>query len=76
MLVPIGEYEWTDDYSFHRTLTCKNHPTAKYLTKNPFYRSIHVVKLPEGEIERSETGECTCPFSDLVVVTDESKVDS
>jgi hypothetical protein len=72
-LVPVREYEWTDDYSYLRTLTCKNHPTAKYLTKNPFYRSISVVRLPDGDIERSNTGECTCPFDDLVVVVAESQ---
>jgi hypothetical protein len=67
-LVPIKDYEWTDDYSFHRTLTCVNHTDARYLTKNPFWRSIHVVKFPEGDIPRSETGECQCPMSDLAVV--------
>jgi hypothetical protein len=67
-LTPIGEYVWTDDYSFLRTLTCKNHPTARYLTKNPWYRSIHLIKFPEGDIERNENGECTCPFTDLMVI--------
>lgn len=66
-LVPVKDYEWTDDYSFMRELTCKNHPTAMYLTKNPWQRSIHLIKRPEGDIERNHTGECTCPFSDLVV---------
>lgn len=71
-LVPVSEYTWTDDYSFLRTLTCKNHPTARYLTKNPWFRSVHLVKRPEGNIPRTETGECTCPFDDLMVV-DEGK---
>lgn len=67
-LVPIKEFEWTDDYSFHRTLTCKNHPTAKYFTKNPFFRSIHLIKIPEDMTE-----ECKCPFEDLVVVVKETE---
>lgn len=74
-LVPIGEYQWTDDFSFHRELTCRNHLTARYLTKNPWQRSIHIVKRPEGEIERTPNGDCTCPFTDLAVVvrtTDET----
>lgn len=75
-LVPIGEYEWTDDYSFLRTLTCRNHPTAKYYTKNPYFRSIGLIKLPEGDIERTATGECTCPFADLAVVVTEDEVES
>jgi len=70
-LTPIKEYAWTDDYSFMREMTCKNHPTAKYLTKNPFSRGIHIIKLPEGDIPRGETGECQCPLSDLVVVEDD-----
>lgn len=62
-LTPVGEYEWTDDYSFMRSMTCKNHPTARYLTKNPFFRGVHVVKFPDGMTE-----ECSCPFGDLVVI--------
>lgn len=72
-LTPIREYEWTEDYSFMRTLTCKNHPTARYLTKNPWWRQIHIIKFPEGDIPRSGTGECQCPFEDLVVIEDEEK---
>lgn len=72
--VPIGEFEWTDDYSYLRTLTCKNHPTAKYFTKNPWHRKLTLVKLPDDEdIERSPTGECLCPFGDLVVVAELSQ---
>jgi hypothetical protein len=67
-LLGPGEFAWTDDYSFMRTMTCKNHPTARYSTKNPADRSIFCRKLPEGDIERSHTGECMCPISDLVVV--------
>jgi hypothetical protein len=72
--VPIGEFNWTNDYSFMYELTCKNHPTAQYLTKNPYHRSLRVVKVPEGDIERSASGECTCPFSDLVVVIPQAEM--
>lgn len=72
--MPIGEFEWTNDYSYLRTLTCKNHPTARYLTKNPFFRSIGIIALPIDEgIERTPTGECTCPFKDLVVIVESSQ---
>jgi hypothetical protein len=66
---PTLKEEWKD-YSTMKTLTCRNHPTAEYLTKNPWLRSIHVIRLPEslGDKERTDTGECRCPFSDLVVV--------
>lgn len=67
-LTPVHEYVWTDDLSFMRTLTCRNHTTARYLTKNPFIRSLHLVRIPDGDIERSYTGECKCAFSDLVVI--------
>lgn len=68
-LTPVHEYVWTEDFSFMRSLTCINHQTARYLTKNPFHRGIHVIKLPEDQdIPRSITGECQCPFSDLAVI--------
>jgi hypothetical protein len=70
--IPIGEFEWTDDYSFMRTLTCKNHPTSRYLTKNPYARNIHLAKLPEGNIERNDYGDCVCPLTDLVVIVEET----
>lgn len=73
LLEPIAQFEWTDDYSYHRTLTCVNHPTARYLTKNPYDRHIHCIKLPEGNIKRSQTGECLCPFDDLAVILNESQ---
>lgn len=47
------------------TLTCVKHPVAKYLTKNPYQRSIHVIKFG------LHNKECDCPFNDLMVVTDE-----
>lgn len=72
-LVPLNEFEWTDDYSYHRILTCRNHPTARYSTKNPFSRSLFVQQIPDGEIERTPTGECTCPLGDLVVIRELSQ---
>lgn len=62
-LIPVLEYVWTDDMSFMRELTCIHHPTARYLTKNPFSRTLHVVNYPNGM-----TGECTCPLRDLAVI--------
>jgi len=67
-LVPIGEYWWDDDYSWHRVLTCKNHPTARYYTKNYWARNLHIIRLPAGDIDRTSTGECICPDTDLVVI--------
>jgi hypothetical protein len=70
-LIPVAEYEWTDDYSFQRNMTCINHQTARYSTKNPFFRSIHIHKLPEGNIFRTVNGECICPFADLAVIVED-----
>jgi hypothetical protein len=64
-LVPIREYEWGTDYSWLRQLTCKNHPKAYYLTKNPWARSLHLIHGPDPE---KPWVECECPFDDLVVV--------
>jgi hypothetical protein len=72
-LIPVSEYEWSNDYSYLRTLTCKNHPTAKYLTKNPWQRGLHFIKPP---VEAPQEGwplggyECPCSFGDLVVVVE------
>lgn len=59
----------------HRYLTCRNHPTARYLTKNPWSRGIHFIAAPieardQPDWQGSGPGglECTCPFSDLVVI--------
>lgn len=71
-LIPINEFTWTDDYSYHRTLTCKNHPTARYSTKNPYDRNIHIITLPEGPVERDASGDCKCKFTDLMVIAEES----
>lgn len=68
-LVPIGLFPWSDDYSWSRMLTCLNHSTARYYTKNPFWRNLHLVKLPQdANIPRSGTGECTCPMEYLAVI--------
>jgi ethanolamine utilization microcompartment shell protein EutL len=73
-LIKLDDWEWGDDYSYMRTLTCVNHPTARYLTKNPFFRSIGIIAAPVDEgIERTATGECVCPFSDLRVIKESSQ---
>jgi hypothetical protein len=75
-LVPIRDYWWNDDLSWLRSLTCANHTDAAYLTKNPFSRGIHLIKRPEGDMPRSATGECLCPFSDLRVVIGQEDLDA
>jgi len=68
--VPINEFEWPEPGGLFE-VTCKNHPTAEYLTKNPWSRSLHAVGMPTDEdmagAPRSVTGECRCPFDHLVV---------
>lgn len=70
-LIPIREFKWTDDFSWLRTLTCANHPTAKYYTKNPYQRSIHFVSAPDGFPMWEE---CRCPNSDLRVVCEDDGI--
>jgi hypothetical protein len=70
--VPVNEYPWSMDDLTHKKLTCKNHPTAYYLTKHVWQRSLHVI---HGPIEHPHK-ECECPFDDLVVViNNENKED-
>ena len=57
ILVPIGEWLFSDDYSYHRDLACVNHPENRFSTKNPWARSIFVV-----------THDCLCGMRDLAVV--------
>lgn len=47
-----------------KEITCVNHPTARYLSKNPMTRSLHFVRAPEGF---GYTRECPCPYGDLRV---------
>ncbi len=72
-LIPIGEYSWGDDYSM-KTLTCINHQDARYTTKHPFSRTLHLLEIPlnlSSEERNPESGECLCPFKDLAVIEDE-----
>ena len=52
-------------------LTCKNHRGMEYLTKNPYQRTLHIVKVDPSVTEGLE---CPCPFADLVV-THEDEVE-
>ena len=75
--IPVLEFKFRDYNRFinkeewitpaHATLTCRNHPTARYSTKNPYQRSLHFLR---GPVETPWT-ECACPFSELVVVVAE-----
>lgn len=75
-LVPIGEVKFQDyngsvdipGVPSHRYMTCKNHPTALYLSKNPYQRSVHLIEMPVG----FPFGEdCPCPLSDLMAIVEE-----
>ena len=64
--IPVNEFAFPEPGSEHFKLTCKNHPTAEYSTKNPFLRNLHLLKFPDGM-----HSECDCPFDDLVVLVEE-----
>lgn len=69
-LVPIREHTWSDDFSYMRVVSCMDHPTSRYLTKNPSQRNLHLIVPPQ---EAPQEGwplagfECPCPFSRLGV---------
>lgn len=65
--IPVGEFDWgsEDKIGPMFELTCKNHPLARYLTKNPWLRSLHFVKAHDPATPYTE---CPCPFGDMVVV--------
>lgn len=59
--------DW-DRLSTMKYLTCVNHPTARYLTKNPWSRGLHfITPCDEAPQEGWPVSglECPCPFSDL-----------
>jgi hypothetical protein len=64
---PVHEFKFPEPGPDMFTLTCKNHPTARYLTKNPWQRGLHFIQPAEGFRQNEE---CPCPFDDLVVVTE------
>lgn len=66
-MIPVKEFDWGEIGPLHK-LTCRNHPTAEYLTKNPWARGLHLIKTPDGFPTLEE---CPCPFEDLVVVVEE-----
>lgn len=66
-LVRLDDFPFTNDYSYHRTLTCVNHPQQRWFTKNPYDRSIFY--MPSA----GDPTECRCPADDLRVVVEESQ---
>ncbi len=71
--VPIREYAFTSDYSYHTILSCKNHPDLRWSSKDPYARSIfyrgHKDDTSPGLLRPYEP-ECDCPMSDMTVVGD------
>lgn len=72
--VPVKEFDWASNGLEHQYLTCKNHSTARYLTKHPRMRGLHFIRRADealrGEGEWTDMGECKCPYEDLVVLVD------
>lgn len=66
-LVTLDEFTFTDDYSYHRSLTCVQHPQMRWFTKNPWARSMFYLPTAEAPIE------CSCHFSEMRVIVEESQ---
>lgn len=64
--IPVNLFSFGEPGPEHYILTCRNHPLAKYSTKNPYQRHLHLIRNYEGG--EFEFKECECPFNDLVVV--------
>jgi hypothetical protein len=62
---PVADFDFVDMEM--KELTCKNHPLAVYLTKNPWSRGLHFIQGPNGLTSLLDE-ECDCPFDDLRVV--------
>lgn len=64
-MIPLKDapVDW-DDFSFHKILTCVNHPRTRFTTKNPWYRSIFTDCGISGAPMYLDK-ECKCPFNDM-----------
>lgn len=66
--------DW-NDFSFHKQMTCVNHPELRWTSKNPWHRSIFFVSWMIAS-------ECSCPFTDMRYVevndggTDDGRTDA
>ena len=58
--------DWAD-LSTMKTLTCRWHPGARYLTKNPYTRGIHFVEADPGMVQEWCLREGGEPPSDELV---------
>lgn len=85
-LVPFDDprIDWSD-LSTLKWITCRHHPTARYLSKNPWTRSLHFIRPCDEMLEGDPSFrpnrpdgvgslECDCLFSDLVVVLTDGEV--
>lgn len=67
-MIPVKEYDWDAHWDGDlKTVTCVNHPTARYLTKHIYDRSLHFVEAAAGF---KPFEECPCAFADLAVVVE------
>lgn len=64
MTLKISDVDWSS-YK-HKYLVCKNHPMTRYLSKDPYTRSLHFLQGPNG-LPAGVDEECDCSFSDLRV---------
>lgn len=68
--IPVGDFKFPAPGPKMFELTCKNHPTARYSTKNPYQRGLHFL---QGADDVGPLTECPCPFEDMVVLVEEEK---
>ena len=66
-LIPLAEFDWAANDMKLQEITCKNHTTARYLSKHPWQRRLHFV---EAAVDMPPFTECPCPLEDLCVVED------
>jgi hypothetical protein len=70
--IPVRTYRdaglFTEDYTYHRILSCRNHPHLRWSTKNPYTRSVF--PFPTNMQTLADVDECTCPLDDATVIRD------
>lgn len=65
--IPVLDFRFPEPGPTMFELQCPKHPHSRYLTKNPYQRSLHYCPKPEDMFEP----ECKCPFESLEVVSED-----
>jgi hypothetical protein len=65
---PVYEFRFGTPSGVMFELACKNHPNLRWITKNPWVRSLHYIGTESADEDLWSVPECACPMDDLLVI--------